>query len=190
MKRYLVHSITFLIIAVLMTGCGDGDPTGPENEGSFSVSITGDINKNITGSAWFWSGTVEGEEGFVIWLSSELQNNETGESLWFAREGATRPGSGTYVIGNFDSVDEDEWNPQHFFAWYVGTGTYIWSESGSITVTVSSSNRFAGSFQYTGVGYSSQDWESELEVTISGDFDAVGGDFQFPDFKYMEVPSN
>ncbi len=180
MNRNLIYFLIVVISTILFIGCSDDDdPMGPGNQGSFSISISGAISKNITGFAWFWGGTVEGESGFVLWLSTDddMDMGNTGESLWFAREGTARPGTGSHIIGNYDESYEEGWNPQHFFAWYSDDTHYFWSNSGSMNVTTSSSNRFAGNFQFSAIGYTSNDWENEVEVTISGEFDAVGGDF-------------
>jgi hypothetical protein len=181
MKQYLLYGLFVIVTAVLMIGCGkDDSPSGPEDGGSFTVTISGDISRQFSGFAWFWSGTAEGQQGFVLWFLTDDENTETGDMLWFAREGTTRPGTGTLVIGDFDDVDENGWNPEHVFSWYSGDNVTMWSVSGSMSVTASSANRFAGSFQYTAVGYTHDDSENEKTVTISGNFDAIGA--LFPGF--------
>jgi len=180
MKRTLLFFLIVVISTALFIGCSDDDdPVGPGNEGSFSISISGAVSKNITGFAWFWGGTVGGQSGFVLWLSSDddMDMDNSGESLWFSREGTAQPGTGAQVISHYYDSYEEGWNPQHFFAWYSDDNLTFWSKSGQMNISTSSNNRFAGNFEFTASGYTSNDWENEVEVTISGQFDAVGGDF-------------
>jgi hypothetical protein len=173
------HSIGLFVIFGLFFfwGCGDDEPTGPGLDGTFTATISGDMSKSFSGNAWFWSGVVEGETGFVLWLFSDSDNQDMDEAIWFAREGTTRPGTGQYVISNYQTWGDDNWNPQHFTAWFSQQGTQAWSVAGSLTITTSASNRFAGSFQFQATGYTSQNVENEISLTISGEFDAVGTEF-------------
>lgn len=177
MKYNQILGFVLLMGVFVFFGCGDDDPTGPGDDGMFTATISGDINKSLSGNAWFWSGVIEGESGFVLWLFSEIDNEDIDDAIWFSREGTTRPGTGQYVISNYENWGEEGWNPQHFMAWYTGDETIVWSVSGSITLTTSTSNRVAGNFQFQASGMSSQNQGDQISVTISGEFDAIGTNF-------------
>jgi hypothetical protein len=183
MRQTIIHGFIIFTLAFLFMACGsDDDPTGPGSDGSFSVTITGGLNAEFTGFAWFWSGAFQGEQGFMLWFATDEDEEEATHTIWFAREGTGRPGTGSVVIGNYDDVDSEEWNPNNIFAWYSGSNAYFWSVSGSMNVSTSSDSRFAGSFQLTASGFVNNDWENEQEVTISGTFDAIGGNVPITGF--------
>jgi hypothetical protein len=183
MKQTIIHGFIIFALAFLFMACGsDDDPTGPGSDGSFSVTITGDVNAEFTGFSWFWSGAYEEEQAFWLWFASEEDEEEASHTLWFAREGGTRPGTGSVVIGNYENVDEEGWNPNHLFAWYNSSNGYFRSVSGTMNVSTSTDNRFAGSFQLTATGFTNNDWENEQQVTISGTFDAIGGNIPLTGF--------
>jgi hypothetical protein len=164
--NYILGFILFFTIAFFF-GCDD-DSTGPGDEGSFTVKITGDVNREFSGSAVF-AITTQPEEGFSLVLMS---GDEVGESALMVSFliGTSSPGKGTHPIGENASNTT-------FTSWYNSSEhkEFFDSESGSMTVTTSTDKRFAGSFQYTATGWTGDDYETDKEVTISGNFDAVGG---------------
>jgi len=180
-----IRGLLMLTAIFFFVGCGDDDgPTGPDNGGSFSATISGDFNKSISGTAIFGSGSdpETGEQGFALMLSTDGENMQSADRLWLVRIGATRPGTGQMPIGNVEDLDEDEYDPQVIYAFYSGEES-IWSSvSGILSVNTSSSNQFAGSFEFSATGFTFADTDEEQNVTIEGEFNAVGGDIFFPGF--------
>lgn len=176
MNYNYIFGFILLFTVAFFFGCDDDDgPTGPEGEGSFTVTISGDISRQFSGSAVFAINKEQGEEGFALALAAGEDNEETLMLVSFFLVTGTPPGKGTYVIG--ESATETI-----FHSWYNATGEYnemFFAESGSITVNSSSNTRFAGSFQYTAKGWISGDYETEKEVNITGNFDAVGAAFTY-----------
>lgn len=184
MRYNQILGFSLLFAIFIFFGCNDNDdPAGPVDEGTFSVTVTGDVSFSFSGTAVFGSGTdpETGEQGFILWLTTDTQEMESGESLWLARIGGTRPGTGTFVISNVEEFDDENWNTDHFYAAVMSANTFLGSESGTMQVTSSSTNRFTGSFEFTASGHSFQDG-SEITATVEGNFDAIGGTIFFPGF--------
>ncbi len=175
-----------IIAAFFFVGCSDDDdgPTGPDGQGTFSVTISGDMSKSFSGTAIFGSGTdpETGESGFALILQTDMDNEQAGDIIWIVRIGATRPGTGQMPIANFDDIDDDDFNPQVLYGMYAGENAWAWSTSGTMSITTSSSNQFAGSFEFSADGFTMNDPDSEKTVTIGGEFNAVGGDIFWPGF--------
>jgi hypothetical protein len=164
--NYILGFILFFTITFFF-GCDD-DSTGPGDGGSFTVKITGDVNREFSGSAVF-AITTQPEEGFSLILMSGDEGGESALMVSFLI-GTTSPGKGTHPIG-------ENATRTVFASWYTSgkDKEYFFSESGSMTVTTATDKLFAGSFQYTATGWTGDDNETDKEVTISGNFDAIGG---------------
>lgn len=162
--KYIITCILLLAVAFFF-GCDD-DLNGPEGEGSFTVTITGDISREFSGTAIFATNRDEDEEGFILMLTSDEE--EVARIILFELEVNTIPGKGTHPIDNYP--DETT-----FYAWYgaIEHHEVFDSESGSMTVITSSDKRFDGSFQYNAVGWAEGDFETERKVNIKGNFEAV-----------------
>ncbi len=186
MKHYSIHCLVVLAMLFFFTGCNgdDNGPTEPEVEGSFSLSLSGDIEDTLTGDAIFGSGEdpETGEGGFVLIFRTEIDETQAGPMKWFLRVGATRPGTGEYPIGNAEELMEDNWDPEVLYSLLLADQTFLSSDSGVLDVNTSSSNLFAGSFEYTASAPSPDDPEEQINVTIDGWFEAVGGDIDWPEF--------
>jgi len=165
MNYKYIFGFILLLTGAFFFGCDD-DSTGPGDEGSFTVKITGDVNREFSGSAVF-AITTQPQEGFSLVLISGDEREESALMVSFLI-GTSSPGKGTHPIGENASNTT-------FTSWYTSSEhqEYFFSESGSMTVTTSTDKRFAGSFQYTATGWTGD--ETEMEVTISGNFDAIGG---------------
>lgn len=183
MKRRIAYFFLFATASLLFLGCSDDDPTGPQDEGSFTVSISGDISSSISGLAIFGSATdpESGDDAFVLWFATDTDDIESGENLWFARYGTSRPGTGSYIIADVEDFDGEDWNPEDFYSLYWGNDAVVWSQAGTLQISNSTDNRIIGSFEFSGIGISMQDGET-IDVTVEGEFDAVGGNILFPDF--------
>ncbi len=167
MNYNYIFGFILLFTVAFFFGCDDNS-TGPGDAGSFTVKITGDVNREFSGSAVFVI-TTQPEEGFSLALVSGDEREESALMVTFLF-GTASPGKGTHPIS-------EDASQTSFASWYTSSEhqEYFFAESGSMTVTTATDKRFAGSFQYTATGWTGDDYETDKEVTISGDFDAVGG---------------
>jgi len=187
MKYYFMQGTIFLLAATLFIGCeDDDDPTGPPtDEGSYSFTISGDIDASFSGEAWFsaYEDPETGDSGFVIWFFTDDEEAETGDNLWFVHGGEALPPENEYPIGSFDDLEDDELNPNYFygvFAGYQNANAFLGSEDGTLTVTTSTGNLYEGTFSMTAEGVSF-DTGDDIAVTIEGEFSAISGPIVIPD---------
>ena len=179
MKRLAALRISaVLALSLIVGGCGK-DSTGPGLTGDFTASVTGDHTQSLRGDAFFSSGSTIGEfqGGFSLFL---LEGSATGvnhDFIIISREQTGRPPVGTYQV-----VDgSTEPTADKFVAvWFPATGETVdgsfLSTGGTITVTTSTSRRLEGTFTFGAIGVFDDAPETELEVAITGTFDAVFAD--------------
>jgi hypothetical protein len=153
--------LALLPLAVPISACGDG-ATGPDlfGLGQSSAQLSGEVNRSFSGTAVF--GTqVLGEDVFVIAMDDMMGEVEIG----IVRTGAGRPSTGTYALGNPDSDAYGE-----LAVWAAGgQGAFYVSESGSLTITGSSSGSLRGSFSFQ----ARREFGGGPVVNVSGTFEAV-----------------
>lgn len=184
----LFATILALPLVAGLAGCeGDdnGTPTEPTT-GTFSATVSGAINEEIDGVAFFGESTdpETGETGWVLWLSTSEQQS-AGNTLYFFRLG-DRPGTGTYPLAD---LEEDDYEDGDLGALYnsvnqdgSGGATFI-STGGTLTVSASSSGGMEGSFDIQAFGtVFSGGTATQGTVTIEGSYDAIGGTVGFPGF--------
>jgi hypothetical protein len=177
MQRF--HLLTLGAVVLMAGACGSDKSTGPGDGGdntqaAFQATVTGDMAGDIQGGASF----------------AEYQDQQVGQvfELGFSEQGGTgrivlarnggRPGNGSHTIadvsnggdpaaGEFVAVvyDGDPGNPDAVF---VSTG-------GSVSVSSSSSKVVKGTFQFDCVGFTADDPNTPVNLTVSGTFTAKPG---------------
>lgn len=169
----------------LIQGCSDSNE---ESSGSFSIEISGDMNESIEGTAIFGGATdpETEQQGFIIVMaesdgSGEATANTRG--AWLGTDDSERPGEGTYPLLNIDNYEEGDsgfWGFS-FLSEEGQVSATVYSTSGSLEISSSSSDNVSGSFtmQATGFRFDGQTSE-EIEVTVTGSFSAIGGDAYVP----------
>ncbi len=170
-------------LLLLLAGCKSPvtiDPT----EGSFEAEVGEPVATSLSGRAFF--GTFlepgSGREGVLIQL---LTGGERGIS--FTGRMAGIPQVGTYLIKQLrDTSTLAGIRMNEFYALYVHGGgsefsMYFSSQSGSLTVSESSDNFIAGSFDFLAVGLRTQSsgMVDSVQVTVSGLFRAKKGTVEF-----------
>ena len=170
-----LRSSTLLAIALIAAGCGK-DSTGPGLTGDFTASITGGHTQSLQGDAFFSVGAAIGgaQEGFSLFLLEGSALGANHDFIIISREQAGRPPVGTYQL--VDGTTEP--TADKFVAiWVPATGEEVDGNfigtGGTVTVTTSTSRTFAGTFTFGAIGVFDNAPETELEVTITGTFNAV-----------------
>ncbi len=162
----------------------DPDPDPDPGTEDFTATISGDVDADLTGQAFFANVTDDdtGEEVFLI----NLSDNESNSDLWFGMAGS-RPEADTYPISDIDYADFDpDVYPEDTFIGIAflhkdATTIYIFSNEGSITLDESTPNTVAGSFDFSATGRDLANPLVEMDIQVTGDFDAIGGDIDIPD---------
>ena len=161
-------------LAVSLTACGSDGPSGnngPNGQGSFSGTISGDISKSVTGDAVFGSSAIN--NGFGLLLGDD------NDGFIFGREIAGIPGVGEYPIFDLVTGDEEEAPASNLIGviglTVNGTDWICIPNGGKVNVTSSSSSRLAGTVNLTAECYRSGS-ELPSDITLVGTFSAVGGD--------------
>ena len=150
-----------LLSTVAFTGCGrDGDDRGfgPDNPGSFTANVTGDVTANLSGIAAFAVFDDGTTEVFEVALMAGTFANGT-DAITFVREGSRRAGNGTYSIG---VAAGNMRGTLHVLA----TSATFTFTSGSVTITSSRENGVSGHFTVGGEDTSGN------TISITGSFSA------------------
>jgi hypothetical protein len=188
--------VGILALLVVFASCSrdDDDDDIPGNEiGRFEATVTGDINTDFEGVAVYaLYQHIETEELFFT-VGFGGNNGDYAINVWFVR-GGNYPGDDTHGVASFDQegMEDDLW----FFEMEEFVGLSIvqdqeateaidvyFTESGTISFEMTSQNILTGEFDITVTGYTmnlNTKQEEELQISISGTFNAVPGEVQFP----------
>lgn len=188
MKKKSLTLALLLALPLTLAACGDDDETtGPGDvvEGTFSASLSGDLDESLDGVAFFGESTdpATGETAWVLWLST-TESETTGRTLYFARYD-DRPGTGTYSLANVETDDFQTGASGEVGSFYLDTASdgaaVFGSTGGSLVITESEGDRMEGTFTVQATG---SIWDGSTtrdgDVTITGEFTAVGGTTYFP----------
>jgi len=155
-----IHSAWALVVVVLLASCDLS--TEFDSAGTFTGTVSGDLTASLAGTALFGSFP-DGQFSLVMTDPNGVQ------AVALARlEG--RPAPGTFVI--HDHSDEEETG---FIGTYARDGEpagVFRSDVGEILITSSSAARLQGSMTFDAVGHLASDPETELRITVTGEFDA------------------
>ena len=172
-------------LAVLVTACGGSDsksptePGGGNDNSSYSASIAGGYTRTLTGKSAFASDNSDNEVGFALALGTEDGNND---AILFWREQAGVLGTGTYDIVDYvelETVPADKLSAMIVFEPAANSAVLCHLTTGTLTVTQSSATRLKGSI--TGnADCIDVTASTEKTVTVTGNFDAIGGTVTIP----------
>lgn len=172
MKRFSLYALFSLFLILSFAACdsaddGDGDGNGGGVLGDANVTIDGDVEGSLSGSAVFGMDAPNNNFGIAL-FEGDFIATPTGEFVFIGYEGG-RPGEGEYQISNDESdsvfvgvYTSDASNPTG--------GTLISAQNGTLTITSSSSDRVVGSFTFTGPVFSGTGTQGT--ATVAGSFDA------------------
>jgi hypothetical protein len=176
-----------------MTSCSDDSNTIDMGPGTFKIVITGDVETEFEGFALF-SEFADQINGRLFFAMSLISNQGENIKTWFVRSGQF-PGNDTYLIELFAREDMDD------IGWVFGTDEFVgffireveleqdlfFSDSGTITLQLTTDNTMYGDFEFVASGrprYSmiGEAEPEQMDVHISGRFNAMFGEIQFPVF--------
>lgn len=186
LDRRPVRKLATVLAAVGLMACGSDDGgtgLGPDDDdvgGSFSATISGDVNADISGFAVQGQTTVDpdtGDQGWAAFLGRGEDQGDAADAVFFVRLGA-RPAQGTYALEDIaDGTGVETGEFAGFVALGLGSQTVQFSGfslSGTLTITSSSPDRVAGTFDFQASGFDpTQNPPAEQVVSVSGTFDAV-----------------
>lgn len=185
--------MTLAILAFAVAACGGDDPASPGGgggggggtDGTFTATMSGDVQGSFSGSAVFAvvpTGEAQSGQAFGLTLGDQEAGGES-FSLQVFLDGS-RPGSGTYSVSN-DGSGGDITSASGAALLSYGSGGSSASStasgtaaSGQLTITSSSASEVSGSVSLQldlrfGDG-------STGAATVTGDFTAIGGSVSGP----------
>jgi len=164
MNRLLSSTVAVLSALTMLLGCGDKS-VNPESNlaaGKFEATISGDFNMTLKGGC---AAFVSLPGYFQLGLT-DFEHSNPNASISFARASSSIPSVRTYSV----SEEAGSSSPQDFvgLVFYANgqtNETYI-SDSGSMTVSQSSSGGFSANFNFTALA-------GTRKITVSGKFNAI-----------------
>jgi len=169
----------FFLFAV--TACDDDDTDDLPNPdmGVATIKITGDVELEFESYSIFGQDT-DPDTGLDIFFISNVTDEDQPGDMLLATSG-TQPDTGSFpiVFMNFeDGFPEDAFVSSVSYQMEDGeeTQTYMFqSEQGTVTFDESGSSKVSGSFEFSATGMLIPGGEMDLEVEITGTFDAIPG---------------
>ena len=188
------RSLLAFVFLFVFAGCDDdNDRNLPGNgedlpdPGEFHAEISGDMERDLAGTAFF-ENMIDPETGNDFFFLSLATLETPANNMWFSRGGG-RPSSGSYQVLNLDADDlDDSWvyDENRFAFWFVDDPAdnmvLFFSDRGSVNIHRSHEDEIAGEFVIHATGFYLADMNTALEVEVRGAFNAIVGDIQPPDF--------
>ncbi len=163
MKRLLFSTVAAVTMLTLHLSCSDKG-MDPEEiaDGKFEATISGDFDMTLKGGCAAFVSL----PGYLQLGLATFEPSNPNASISFARESSSIPSVGTYSIGE-DAASSSSRNfiGLVFYANGQADETYI-SDSGSMTVSQSSSGGFSGSFNFTALA-------GTRKISVTGRFNAI-----------------
>ncbi len=182
MRNNKMISLLALFFLFALTACDDDDTDDLPDPGMgfATVHTTGDVELEFESHSIFGQDTDPDFGQEVFFISNIRDEGQSGDML-LATSG-TQPGTGSFPIAFFD-FEEAEFPEDAFVStvtYQVGEGedtqTYMFqSEQGTVTFNESGSSGVSGSFEFSATGMLIPAGEMDLEVEITGTFDAIPG---------------
>jgi hypothetical protein len=162
---------------VFFAGCDSSDPDGGlldnYSAGQGGVLVSGGINANFTGTS-FWSVVDDDDDGpmfILLVINGDLDDLDDSQFEGVILGGiGTRPGTGTYPLVGFE--EEEQGSYEAIYVRSLGESmNFVFSETGTLTITGSTVQRVEGSFTFAGQVYSLFS-PTDQTATVAGGFNA------------------
>lgn len=173
--------------ATLLAACGSDskDPTGPgEALTSYQATFAGDVELSLTGNAAFASDNSDQDVGFALGLV-DTEDDEADDMIFFFRSNPGVPGTGALSIADYVNTPEEEIPGSQLVAMALlgldtETPTFCMATEGSVNVSSSASTRLKGTFTMEMECAVITGGEETYITTVTGNFDAAGGNVDIP----------
>lgn len=155
-----------LTLAAAAAACGDDDPAGPDPvEHTYSMEVTGDLDEDADGPAWF--GSDVDEEGQAVW-ALVFGDDDDRHFVVVGKDGSARPGPGTYPIVDPES-EENGWTLIHIVSDGEELLGLFAGIDGTVTITESADGEVKGTIEFDAEGILGL---GEAEIHATGSFNA------------------
>jgi hypothetical protein len=170
--RLAIHWLA--AIAATTIGCGD-DSSGPGGgdveSGRYTAEISGAVDQQISGDAFYFQSDEPGEEGFTVALTN---GNGQGVGIVFGRGNPSMPEVGVYqVVDGAQDFPENDFIAASFWGSADDRVQCFSADGGELNITASGSN-LEGDFRAE-VGCLDPETGALEAATITGEFNAVEG---------------
>lgn len=166
MRRARAAMVLGIGCVMAASACDDDSPVDPVlGDGEYRLEIEGDVERTLTGKAYFGVDEDEnGEEVFAILFGSD----DDEEVVMVGVSGTTRPGTGRYTIEEGE-VETGDWVGLYAFGDGEELEGFMVADSGTVVITRSDAGVIKGNVLLYLTGF----LEGSMgEVVIEGDFDA------------------
>lgn len=164
MTRLLLTGAVALLVITSLAACDSGGSNDDDNgnggvqPGTFSATVQGHASASLSGTAV--TTGITGQWGIVLPPGGT-------QTITLVTTGTGRPPEGTYVIRR-SSLEDGPVQAGEFFGSVVLGGSVSYSaRTGTLTLTMSTPSRVAGTFSFTATRLVGED------VTVEGSFDAT-----------------
>ena len=155
-----------LSVTTGLAACDDDSTTDPvAGDGAYRLEIEGDIERVLTGDAWF--GAEEDEEGETI-FAILFGSGDSEEVVMVGVSGTTRPAAGTYEIETGE-VGQGDWVGMYAFGDGEELEGFLVADSGTVVLSESNGGVMKGSVLLYLSGFVEG---APGEAVIEGTFDA------------------
>ena len=173
-------------LSAFAVGCGGDSPTDGGGAGTYTATISGALTGTISGNAFFATG-IDPDTQEQAWIAYLVDGNissgfTAGDNVMFFGRGA--PTERTYNLEDISTTNEfPDGEAGGFVITYTGQTLVgaLGSTGGTLVVTSVSGTTMNGTFNFTAEG-SVFDGANYVpgSVTVSGTFQATGGNFLTP----------
>ena len=178
--RRTLTSLAAIALAAALAGCAgsDEDPSGPRPPApSFSASVTGALTRQLAGPAHFRADLPASDIGTAFALAHGREVGAPHRMYMFRWSNAPLAARDYPIVANDEFASRLDFIAG--FGLDLGTND-PWScfaDAGTLRVTVSSPERVAGVFSYTGRCLRASAPGTHVPIAVSGQFDAAPGTF-------------
>lgn len=178
------RGLAVAVAVSLAVGCGDdggdGDgPTGPDvSEGTFTATVSGDVDASFEGNA-AWASVTDPASGESAWGIVLGDTNVGSNAVVIFHLGTSEPETGTYSLVDASVGSDFQSGTGAFVVLSVGGSSTLSvnSTGGTVTISSASADRLRGTFNITASGaLIDGNMTQHVTVTVSGEFDALGSD--------------